>query len=349
MKQRYQLKRFLVRIRRQFRQLQHSNSGEWAWLRSKPLPLASLNRNLWRTANPSLTFYTLLALSVIIATLGLLANSSATIIGAMIVAPLMGPILGVAFSIVLANRRLLYRSTLSLISGTILSIALAILVARIVGIETLTPEIQARVRPTLIDLGVALVAGTAGAYAKSRRDVADALPGVAIAVALVPPLGVVGIGIAVNSQPVATGALLLFMTNLVGIIFSGALVFLMFRYGSIARAQKGLAISVAALILLAIPLGVSFQDLLVKERIRAEINQLLRRKTLTFADRDIRSLNVYRRGRELVVDLEAVARPNTITERQVELVQDFLQNALGTTLTLNVQIIPVEQFTVPGR
>jgi hypothetical protein len=113
--------------------------------------------------------------------------------------------------------------------------------------------------------------------------------------------------------------------------------------------EKGLAISVAALILLAIPLEVSFQDLLVKERIRAEINQLLRRKTLTFADRDIRSLNVYRRGRELVVDLEAVARPNTITERQVELVQDFLQNALGTTLTLNVQIIPVEQFTVPGR
>lgn len=311
------------------------------------MPLASLNRKLWRGADPSPTYYVLLSLSVIIATLGLLSDSSATIIGAMIVAPLMGPILGIAFSMVLANRRLLRRSSLALVTGVLLAIAIAALISRMIGIETLTPEISARVRPTLIDLGVALAAGGAGAFALSRRAISDALPGVAIAVALVPPLSVVGIGIATVSQQVTFGALLLFLTNLLGIIFSGGLVFLCQRYGSIARAQRGLALAIIGLVVLGFPLALSFQDLVIREQTRSEINTLIRRQTLTFSNKDIRGLTVQRDRDQLIIDLEVSAPEDSISERQVNLVREFLQRRLNRPIFLSVTVIPTEQFMSP--
>jgi uncharacterized hydrophobic protein (TIGR00271 family) len=342
-------KRFLSWSNRQTAGIRKGNSGNWAWLSVKPMPLVVLNRKLWKVAEPSLTYYVLLALSVVIATLGLLANSAATIIGAMIVAPLMGPILGIAFSMIMSNRRLLRRSALSLITGTLMSIAIGTLICQLVGIETLTPEIIARTSPNLIDLGVALAAGSAGAFAFSRRDIADALSGVAIAVALVPPLSVVGIGIALNLQQVTFGSLLLFLTNLTGIIFSGGLVLLLQRYGSIDRAQRGLMVAITALVILGIPLGLSFQNVVLQEQTRTQISRLIRQQTLTFSDKDIRSLSVQRQQGELLVDLEVSAAAGSISESQVNLVHDFLQSQMGREITLNVTVIPTEQFTSPAQ
>ncbi|HEY9874891.1 MAG TPA: DUF389 domain-containing protein, partial [Candidatus Obscuribacterales bacterium] len=173
---------------KQFHRVWHGNSGEWHWLAEKPAPIASLNRSLWRGAVPSLNFYSLLFLSGVISTLGLLANSAATIIGAMIVAPLMGPIIAIAFAMISGNRRLLKRAIFTLLTGIAMTIIASIVICHLIGLSTLGSEIMARVSPTLIDLGVALAAGAAGAFAKSRKSIADALPGVAIAVALVPPL-----------------------------------------------------------------------------------------------------------------------------------------------------------------
>lgn len=338
-------KRFLTWSNQQLLDIRNSNSGRWAWLNENPIPLASLNRSLWRGAEPGISYYLMLSLSVIIATLGLLANSTAVIIGAMIIAPLMGPILGIAFSMVISNRRMLRRSSLSLVTGVLLSILIAALISRIIGLETLTPEINARVSPTLIDLGVALAAGTAGAFAKSRRSIADALPGVAIAVALVPPLSVIGIGIALNLQNVTWGAMLLFLTNLIGIIFSGSLVFLVQRYGSITRAKQGLSLAMTALLLLGIPLGISFQDLAIQIRTRAEISRLIRTRTLTFSDKDIRNLTVQRQNDQLSVDLELTGFAGSVSARQVNLVREFLQQNLGQPVRLNVRLIPIEEFT----
>jgi uncharacterized hydrophobic protein (TIGR00271 family) len=329
--------------------LRTANGGNWAWLDVKPMPLPVLNRKLWKVADPSLTYYVLLSLSVVIATLGLFANSAATIIGAMIVAPLMGPILGIAFSMIMANRRLLRRSTLSLVTGSFMSIAIAAIICQLVGIETLTPEITARTSPNLLDLGVALAAGSAGAFAFCRRDIADALPGVAIAVALVPPLSVIGIGIALNLQQVTFGASLLFLTNLTGIIFSGGLVLLFQRYGSIDRAQKGLMLAIGALVVLGIPLGFSFQDVVIREHTRSQIAKLIRQETLTFSDKDIRRLDVQRDGRQLNIALEVSAPVGSISERQVMLVREFLQENIKRPLALSVTVIPTEQFTAPAE
>lgn len=347
----FSYKRFLVWWRQRFRRVSQSNSGDWTWLASKPATIVGMTRSLWRSAAPSSSYYTLLLLSGVIATLGLLANSSATIIGAMIVAPLMGPILGIAFSMVMGNRRLLKRSMLSVVTGVLLTILTAAIIAQVIGLETLTAEARSRIRPTLIDLGVALAAGSAGAFAKSRRGIADALPGVAIAVALVPPLSVIGIGIAQGLKDVTLGATLLFATNLTGIIFSGGLMFLWQRYGSIERAQRGLMVAISTLVVLGIPLGLSFQDLVMRERIYSQVSRIIRQRTLTFGRTEIRSLSAARRQNELIVDLEVAARPDEVSERRVNLVRDLLEQELQRSIILNVTVIPIQriQSSPPGQ
>lgn len=334
-----------------FVKLWNQQSGNWHWLEDKQRPIASINRHLWRLSVPSLSFHFLLALSGIIATLGLLANSVAVIIGAMIVAPLMGPIIGVAYAMVAGNRRLLRRSLLTLLTGTVLTVAISSVTAYLVGLKTLSPEVLARVNPTSIDLGVALAAGAAGAFANSRRHIADALPGVAIAVALVPPLSVVGIGLALGEQRVAMGALLLFATNLTGIVFSGGVVFLFQRYGTLAKAKRGLLVSITLLSVLGLPLGFSLRNLLVKENVRRSIGELIRRRTVTFSGTDVRELRVSPQveGGGLRVELEVAAPLGSISDKQVRLVRDFLEREFERAIALNVRVIPVEVIEAPAR
>lgn len=339
----------IVRFCRRISAIWNVNSGDWQWLQGRPLSLKALNRNLWRSAEPSSNYITLVFLSGVISTMGLLAGSTATIIGAMIVAPLMGPITGIAFALSVGNRRLLKRSGMSLLVGCLLTVVTAYVSARTFDLNSLNPEITSRIKPTLIDLVIALAAGAAGAFAKTRRGVADALPGVAIAVALVPPLSVIGIGLALPSDSVTIGSTVLFATNLVGIIFSGVLVFVWQEYGSLSRAKGGLLIAAITLTVLAIPLGFSLKDLLVEAKTRSLVSNLIRRRTVTFSQTDIRRLQVDTEGRQLVVSLEVAAPSQSISNRQIDLVHGFLESQLNRPINLDVRIIPVDFYQVePG-
>ncbi len=178
-------------------------------------------------------FMALMALSTLIAVLGLLADSTAVVIGAMVVAPLMAPVLGVSAALVMDSPRRALRSGLISLAGTLFAIALAAFSAKILLTLRSAPidgelpnEIMARTAPNMFDLGVALVAGAAGAYAQMRRQAADALIGVAVAVALVPPLGVVGITLQMGEWNLAMGGALLFLANVAGIIAAGAVTFI---------------------------------------------------------------------------------------------------------------------------
>ena len=181
-------------------------------------------------------FFILLALATAIATFGLLSNSAATIIGAMIIAPLMVPIISLAFSLVMLDFRLVSYSLVKLVLGVALTVLIAFWATEIIGFKIPGSEIIARTEPTLLDLGVAIAAGIAGAFAKIHRNVSDAIPGVAISVALAPPLCVVGIGLATRDSNLSDGAFVLFLTNLVGIIISADLIFLGQSYGSWKKA-----------------------------------------------------------------------------------------------------------------
>ncbi|MGC1196206.1 MAG: TIGR00341 family protein [Geitlerinemataceae cyanobacterium] len=320
----------------------HAYSGDWHWLMEKPMPIAGLNRRLWRISIPSFSFCLLLTLSSTISTLGLLANSVATIIGAMIIAPLMGPMVAMAYAMVVGNRRLLRRSLLTALTGVMITIVTSAIIASIIGLRAPGSEILARANPTLIDLGVALAAGAAGSFANSRRSIANALPGVAIAVALVPPLSTIGIGLALNQQGLASGALLLFLTNFTAIVLSGALVFLLQRYGNLRKAQRGLSISVVLLFVLAVPLGFSLQSLLVQENVRRSVGNLIRRETLTFAETNIRVIRVQDIGESLFVEIEVSAPLGSISQLQVDLVRDFLSRKLEKNIDLETRVIPID-------
>ena len=173
----------------------------------------------------------------------------------MIIAPLMNPIASLAYALVILSPRLLKQPIFTLLTGVILVIVIAYLTTELLGLITVGSEILGRTQPNSLDLGVALAAGAAAAFANSRRSIANALPGVAISVALVPPLSVVGIGLCLGElgsaiaasqgvqTSIATGSFLLFITNLAGIVFSGSLVFLFQGYGSLKKASIGLIIS----------------------------------------------------------------------------------------------------------
>lgn len=177
------------------------------------------------TSNPSRSFYVMACLSAIIAAYGLLANSSAVVIGAMLVAPLMGPIFGIALGLSTGNRKLLRDATLSELLGILLSIGLAFMIGAIAMRPDFGSEIIARTQPTIYDVLIALASGMAGAYAMVDERISPALPGVAIATALVPPLATVGLCISASSWDGARGALLLFIVNLLAIETAAGAIF----------------------------------------------------------------------------------------------------------------------------
>lgn len=171
------------------------------------------------------SFTVLLTLSVVVAVMGLSANSAAVVIGAMLIAPLMGPVLAVAASLAMTLRRHTMISLVKVLVATVWCIALAFLLSRALPGTSLSAETLARTQPDVRDLLVALAAGAAGAYATVRRDVSAALPGVAVAVALVPPLATVGITLEAGKADLVAGATLLYVTNLAAIVFAGVMVF----------------------------------------------------------------------------------------------------------------------------
>lgn len=209
-------------------------------------------------------FFVLLILATIIATAGIIGDSTATVIGAMIVAPLMTPIMATAAALIMGNmNRALNRLSLVLI-GVITVIFLSWLFGVIhPGYMSVSANAQivARISPRLIDLVAALASGAAGAFCLSREDIADSLPGVAIAISLVPPLCVVGLCLSAGEIEAATGALLLFVTNFLAIILAGGAVLAILGLNAAAQIKvqgtarrKAFAVVIVAVVLVAIPL-----------------------------------------------------------------------------------------------
>ena len=192
---------------------------------------AEVTIQLRDSSSPDFDFFLLVVLSSIIATSGLLTNSPAVIIGAMLVAPLMSPILGLGLASLTGDATFLRNAGVALVRGAVIAIVIATLLTLanrllpFLSFQDLPSEVLARTRPTPIDLTIALAGGMAAAFALAMPSISAALPGVAIATALMPPLCTVGVGIAMGRWDVAGGALLLFITNAVTIAFAAMLVF----------------------------------------------------------------------------------------------------------------------------
>lgn len=229
-------------------------------------------------------FALLTVLSCGIAILGLLQNSVAVIIGAMLVSPLMGPIIALGFSLTTVDYRQMKRSVLALAAGLALALAVSVVIVSVSPLQSETPEILARSQPNLFDLLVAVFSGLAGGYAVIKRK-GEAIVGVAIATALMPPLAVVGYGLATFKMHIALGSFLLFMTNLLAIALSVALLARWYRF-TISNSPVYLVwqslLTLLIFAALSVPLGMALLDIGRKTvtgvTVRSEIERVFERR-----------------------------------------------------------------------
>ena len=213
------------------------------------------------------TYIVLMILSTVLATVGLYLNSASVVIGAMLLAPLMAPIISLAMSLLRFDRRLFRQSIWKIVVGVLIALTTAMLLTGISPYQPLTVEMQGRLHPSVLDLLVAIAAGVAGAYTKSHKEIAQSLAGVAIAVALVPPLAVAGIGLG-RFEPSFFGfAFLLFLTNLIGIILAATFTFRLLGYSPIVRNKRGIVTITLFFLLICIPLTIAFYDITAQAKI----------------------------------------------------------------------------------
>jgi uncharacterized hydrophobic protein (TIGR00271 family) len=296
-------------------------------------------------------FFLMITISSVIATFGLLANSAAVIIGAMIIAPLMNPIIAISYWLLTGKRILIIRSILTLVLGTLLCILVSFLISNAIGWKLAGSEIIARMKPNLLDLGVALAAGAAAAFAYTRASVSAAFAGIAIAVALIPPLCTVGITLAVNKEIVTEvgiafeeydqrGPFLLFLTNFIGIVFAGSLVFFFQYFRKRLSAILILSLTMISLGAVAYPLGLRMKNLIIRNQIRRNLTLVV----VSLLPKDYNSLrlrNLYVRiGDEFIyVRANAISRPGLINQTFVNELQNELSEKTQKQVVLEVGII----------
>ena len=216
-------------------------------------------------AHTSSLYITLMILSTLLATLGLFLSSASVVIGAMLLAPLMAPIGSLAMGLVRLDSKLSLRSIRKIVVGVVIALVVAALLSLMVVHKPVTAEMEARLNPSLLDLGVAILAGVAAAYTKAFKEILQSLAGVAIAVALVPPLAVAGIGLGRADILFFGQAFLLFFTNLIGITIAAALTFRFLGYSPAVQNKRGLAIVVLLLAIVAVPLHISYRTIVEKQ------------------------------------------------------------------------------------
>ncbi len=344
---------------RKFRNLWKIATADWRIHLERPEPIGELTFSREAASIPSFSFIFLLTCASVIATFGLLANSTAVIIGAMIVAPLMNPILSMAFAIVTANWVLYKRSIVTVFLGALWTVLVAFLISYGLSIDVVGSEVVARTSPNLIDLGIAIAAGAAGSFSLTRHSIASSIAGVAIAVALVPPLCVTGIGLGIGSDiggrigtvvvsnlDVSAGSFLLFIVNLAGITFTACLVFLSQTYGNLKKAFQAIGIWLLIILGLCGPLTGSMKEFYASNRIALELEQIKNENPDISIQTQIRYIDVKLEQGNAYVTILGNAPQGLITEEYLESAEKRLFESVShlgvKSMQVVVRITPVD-------
>ena len=310
-----------------------------------PAEIQEMHSGLSEESNLDVYYLALTVGSCAIATLGLLSNSAAVIIGAMIVAPLMLPIRSLAFAALAGDVALFRKSFMAIAVGTAISIALAWLLGFMVAIPQFGSEITSRSQPTLIDLGIAIAAGAIAGFAKVEPKISSSLAGTAIAVALMPPVCVIGLGLSEADWILSGGATLLYITNLLGITLSCMAIFIATGCSSLSRGAKALKQTAILTSILIIPLGIGFTHLWRQKELEVFIQKVLVNETTTF--KKLRLINTDidwgQKPPEAYLTVAAIGDV-TIPPNQVKLLEDFVAKKTGKRFTLILQISQVEEI-----
>jgi uncharacterized hydrophobic protein (TIGR00271 family) len=189
---------------------------------------AAVVRKLMENSTPDFDFFYITGLAVLMATFGLLADSPSIVIGSMLIAPVLYPILGLSLGLVMSNPMVLYRAAVTLTKSFFIGVGLAAIATLLFAESSVaTSEVLARTEPSLLYFFVAVVAGAAVSFALGQPEWSETLPGIAISVALIPPLAVVGVGIAMLDLEIMTGSLVMLGLNVFGIVSASLVTFLL--------------------------------------------------------------------------------------------------------------------------
>jgi uncharacterized hydrophobic protein (TIGR00271 family) len=251
-------------------------------------------------------YLVLMTLSTMLAAAGLYLDSASVIIGAMLLAPLMAPIVSLAMGLLRGEETMIKNSLIKILAGIAIALTASIVITLLFPHKPVTGEMQARLNPTLLDLAVAIISGIAAAYSKSFKEIIQSLAGVAIAVALVPPLTVAGTGIGRGDFHFFFQAFLLFSTNLIGITIAAALTFRVLGFSPAIRSKRGLGIVLCLLALIAVPLYISYgqivEDRIMEKNWKKE-RFLVNGKYIIVEQADFRRL-----GNKKIVVMEVIVR-----------------------------------------
>lgn len=298
-------------------------------------------------------FFVLVATSAVIAAFGLLLNSPAVIIGAMLVAPLMTPIFSLSVALIRGRANLLRRALRTEAYGVGLAVLVALFIGLLAPEPTLTYEILSRAQPTLFDLAVALAAGLAGAFALVREEISPALPGVAIAVALLPPLGVVGLGLSMRRLDVAGGALVLFLANFVAIHLVSAGVFYLSGLATHTVERnprvllKNFGAAVVLLVVMAVFLAVQLSTLVNRERNTRLARSLLEQQVKMVAGARLSDLDVRCQAGACRV-VATVETPELFEPPLVQGIQNVMEAQMHHKVELLVRSVQMSEASAAG-
>lgn len=310
-------------------------------------------------SKPDAYFFIMVLLSCTVATYGLLSNSTAVVIGAMLIAPLMGPILAGALAMATNSRDLLKTALKAELMGSATAVVLSVLLTLILPQSDLTTEIIARTTPTILDLVIALASGAAGTYAIIKKPQGATLPGVAIATALMPPLCVIGIGIAKQNFAVAGGALLLFLANMIAINVAAIGLFELVGFtaekdsdseaDSHARTRNRMIYPALMLLMISIPLalimlktyGQANLDRIVKNALTESLDVIAPHSTLI-------SVSFKESDNRVIVDA-ALRTTKIINPENVRQMENLLELRTGKPTIVNADVVLIQKVDNQNR
>ena len=329
-------------------------------------------------AQPSVEFFVLLIIATVLATAGLISNSAAVVIGAMILAPLMDPIISLAFGVAVANKELIIRASCLIALGVGVTVGISALMSSWLLVAYVDGQIMSRTNPNLLEMIVAVASGIVAAFAHSRYKLVSSVAGIAVAVALVPPLCVTGIGINQSeiisarfsnvlvtslTHKLASGSFLLFITNLIGIAGAAAFVFIFQRYGSIRKSCLLGGIWLSMLVMISTPLASNLREFTVEHNIEANFRQFKTQQITRLAIEKedkifwstaiISYINTEIEKNDLTIDLvvegQVVGDTDAILARAYKHLINEIKREGNYTINARINFIPIRTFSFGDR
>jgi len=333
-------RKFLVLIRRWFKKK--------ASLINHPAVI----KDIYAEADISVGYFGILSFANLIALCGLITNSAPVIIGAMLISPLMGPILSFGFAFITGEEMAWRRSVKKIAVSVFITVVIAAMATYLSPLKDITSEIISRTRPNLYDLIIAFLSGIVGAVALcTKKNFLTIVPGVAIATAVIPPLSVTGFGIGVFNFRIAFGGFFLFFTNFVAIILATCIVFYMYGFrpsiiteSDLSQLKRRATAFAAVLFLISIPLIYTLQKSISEVRLRNNIQNTLKKSLNKERQSSLSNFNYYLKkdGK-----LEVNAIVNTVNYMKEEEIA-AVENRLGENLDSEVKLYLDQVKVQPG-